>query len=246
MRQLRRLTVVCLLGSVACGWYLVASIRTADADAEAYPHVAANLELMQGHLIASLENYKLGQTPLAQAHAAHPLHEHYSNLPATFAKDHADLNKLVQEMLARLPQSLSAKVDIETYATQVQDAARLLEQVGMILIPAEIRATPTFQAAVLIHLLDEIAEEYSEAVKDAKVVNLPEYQDAFGFLQRARALREPVSTQMQDSDRQQMLALWTILEETIPSIMPPSSPKSAQAIENHVGALVTLLKGIEG
>jgi hypothetical protein len=153
---------------------------------------------------------------------------------------------LVQEMLARLPQSLSAKVDIETYATQVQDAARLLEQVGVILIPAEIRTTPTFQAAVLIHLLDEIAEEYSEAVKDAKVVNLPEYQDAFGFLQRARALREPVSTQMQDSDRQQMLALWTILEETIPSIMPPSSPKSAQAIENHVGALVTLLKGIEG
>ena len=86
MRQLRRLTVVYLLGIMAVAWYLIASVGTANAEAEAYPQVAANLEFMQGHLIASLENYKLGQTPLAQAHAAHPLHEHYRNLPAEFAK----------------------------------------------------------------------------------------------------------------------------------------------------------------
>jgi hypothetical protein len=128
----------------------------------------------------------------------------------------------------------------------VQGAAQLLEQVEMILIPAEIRTTLSFQAAVLIQLLDEVAEEYSEAVQDAKVVNLPEYQDAFGFLQRAGALREQVLTQLKDSDRQHLHALWKPLEEAIPSIMPPLPPKSAQAIESHISALVTLLKGLEG
>jgi hypothetical protein len=245
MHLLRRMTVLCLLGSVAFGWDIMASVGTAASDTDAYPSIAATLELMQGHLIASLENFMLGQTPLAQVHAAHPLHEHYRNLPAGFAKDHRDLDKLLQDTLARLPQILSDKVDIETYATQVQGAARLLEQVGIILIPAEIRTTLTFQAAVLIHLLEEIAEEYAEAVKDAKVVNLPEYQDAFGFLQRARTLGEPVAAQMKIADRQHMQALRNALEEAIPGIMPPTSPKSSQAVERHIASLVTLLRGVK-
>lgn len=243
MRLLQRLTVLCLLGSMAFGGDIVACAGSPEADPDAFPHIAAHLELMQGHLIASLENYKLGQTALAQAHAAHPLHEHYRQLPAAFAKDHADLDKLVQDTLARLPQSLNDNVDIHTYATQIQDTTRLLEQVSMILIPTDIHTTPAFQVAVLRHLLEEVAEEYAEAIKDATVVNLPEYQDAFGFLQRARTLKEPVAAQLKESDRQQMQALWQTLEEAIPSIMPPASPKSVQAVEAHVSALLALLTG---
>lgn len=243
MRLLRRLMLLCLLGSFLCGWAMAASGGTGRAEPNDYARIAVDLELMQGHLIASLENYKLGQTALAQAHAAHPLHEHYSDLPATFAKEHADLDKMVRETLARLSQSLNEKVDVNAYASLAQDAARLLEQVNMILIPPDTRTTAAFQAAVLVHVLEEIAEEYEEAVKDGKVVNLPEYQDAFGFLQRARALKEALAIQTTDSDRQQLQGLWQTPDGAIPNIMPPSTLKSAQAVEAHVGAVANLFKG---
>jgi hypothetical protein len=244
MRLWRCLTILCLLGSLACGAAGMASGGAANAEPHDYSRTAAKLELMQGHLIASLENYKLGQTALAQAHAAHPLHEHYSDLPAAFAKEHAELDNMVRDMLARLPQRLGENIDVNVYASHVREATRLLDQVGTILIPAEIRTTSAFQAAVLAHLLEEVAEEYDEAVEEGKVVNLPEYQDAFGFLQRARRLQEQVAAQMQEGDRQQMQALWNTLEEGIPGIMPPSSPKSARAVAAHVNAMIALFKGI--
>lgn len=242
MDSLRRLMLLCFLGSFIWAWTITASGGTGKAEPNDYARIAVDLELMQGHLIASLENHKLGQTALAQAHAAHPLHEHYSDLPASFAAEHADLDKMVRETLARLSQSLQEKVDVNAYASLVHDAARLLEQVSMILIPPDIRTTAAFQATVLVHVLEEIAEEYEEAVKDGKVVNLPEYQDAFGFLQRARTLQAPLRAQMTDGDRQRMQALWQTLDEAIPTIMPPSSPKSAQAVEAHVDAVADLLK----
>ena len=58
---------------------------------DAHLRLATNIEMMKGHLLSALENHKLGQIPLAQAHAAHPLHEEYKALPTTFRKHHAEL-----------------------------------------------------------------------------------------------------------------------------------------------------------
>jgi hypothetical protein len=97
---------------------------------------------------------------------------------------------------------------------------------------------------VLTHLLEEIEEEYEEAIQDGKVVNLPEYQDAFGFLQRARVQLEPLAIHLQDADQQQAKRVWKLLDDAIPSIMPPAAPVSAEAIEGHIKALMKILKGI--
>jgi hypothetical protein len=43
-------------------------------------------------------------------------------------------------------------------------------------------------------------------------------------------------------DQQQMQTLWNALEEAIPGVMPPASPKSPQAVQGHVNALVAILK----
>jgi hypothetical protein len=205
---------------------------------------AATLEMMQGHLIAALENHKRGQTPLAQAHAAHPLHEHYPELPDTLAGEHPALDRQLSEALAHLQQGLGSQAASGDIATQVEAASQLLDQAAGMLIPAEIRRTPAYQAGVLIALLEEVAEEYAEAVRDSKVVNLAEYQDAFGFLQRARALHEPLTARLPAEDRQRLQTLWKVLEGAMPGVMPPASPTASKAVEGHVDAITAVLKRV--
>jgi hypothetical protein len=244
MRVIPRTLSVALVWGCLLSWMIVPNSASSGEGMEEYVRVAARVKMMQGHLIASLENHKLGQTPLAQAHAAHPLHEDYGELPDTFAKAHPDLDKMVRDTLARLPQALGKETETSAYAKQVEAAIQLLDQVAIVLIPPDARKLPAFQAAVLTDLLEEIEEEYDEAVKDGKIVNLAEYQDAFGFLRRAHVVKEQLSGQVKGGDQQQMQTLWNALEEAIPGIMPPASPKSSQVVQGHVNALVAILQRI--
>jgi hypothetical protein len=218
------------------------TLGAAAAEIERDVHTVATLEMMKGHLIAALENYTRGQTPLAQAHAAHPLHEEYRELPDTLAKEHPALDRQLQEALTRLQQGLGRQVTGGDVAQQVEAASQLLDQAAGALIPAETRHAPAFQAGVLIALLDDIAEEYAEAIQDGKVVNLAEYQDAFGFLQRARALHERLAGRLPAEDRPRLQALWKALEEAMPGVMPPASPASSKAVEEHVRAITAVLR----
>jgi hypothetical protein len=239
MRRMPRLWVFLCCCGLLLAW---AAAVGAAAAMERDVHTAATLEMMKGHLIAALENSTRGHTPLAQAHAAHPLHEEYRELPDTLAKEHPALDRQLQEALTRLQQGLGSQATGGDVAQQVEATSQLLDQAAGALIPAETRRTPAFHAGVLSALLDEIAEEYAEAVQDGKVVNLAEYQDAFGFLQRARALREPLATRLPAEERARLQALWTALEEAMPGVMPPALPASAKAVEGHVSAITAVLR----
>jgi hypothetical protein len=219
-----------------------APIGAAAAGMERDVRTAATLEMMKGHLTAALENATHGQTPLAQAHAAHPLQEDYPELPDALAREHPALDGQLREALTRLPQGLGSQATGANVAQQVKAASELLDQAAGALISAETRRTPAFQAGVLSALLDSIAEEYAEAVQDGKVVNLAEYQDAFGFLQRARALHEPLAGRLPAEDRPRLQTLWKALEDAMPGVMPPASPASSEAVEGHVTALTAALK----
>jgi hypothetical protein len=242
MRLMPRLWVFLYCCGLLLAWAVPGG---AAAATERDVHTAATLEMMKGHLIAALENSTRRQTPLAQAHAAHPLHEEYRELPDTLAKEHPALDRQLQEALTRLQQGLGSQPTGGDVARQVEAASALVDQAAGALIPAETRRDPAFQAGVLSTLLDEVAEEYEEAVQDGKVVNLAEYQDAFGFLQRARALREPLATRLPAEERARLQARWTALEEAMPGVMPPASPASATAVEGHVSAITAVLRQLQ-
>ena len=117
-----------------------------------------------------------------------------------------------------------------------------LDRIIATVIPADVLKSRRFRMAVLARLLREVGEEYGEAVQAGKVVNLAEYQDAFGFLQRAKALMETLPDQFLEKDRQRLQALLQNLEEAIPGVMPPASPLSSQTVRAHTVALVELLR----
>lgn len=217
---------------------------TADAGSrtDAHLRLATNIEMMKGHLLSAVENYKLAQIPLAQAHAAHPLHEEYRALPATFRKNHAEQDKTLRETLMRLQQNVDGQRDATAYGSEVETAFHTLDRILDTVIPADVRKSRRFQLAIPARLLHEVGEEYGKAVQAGKLVNLPEYQDAFGFLQRAKAVTKTLPDAFVGNDRQRLQSLLRSLEEAIPGIMPPSTPATSEAVRKHADALVELLR----
>jgi hypothetical protein len=235
-----RIRAVPWLWSMAC----VGALSThVGAGAEMAPdvHTAVQIELMKGHLIAAVANYERGQTALAQAHAAHPLHEHHRELPASFAKARPELDGQLREALAQLQRGLGGQLAAGTAAKQAEVATQLLDEAAA-LIPADRRNAPAFQAAVLTGLLEEIGEEYEAAVEDGEVVNLAEYQDAFAFLQRARVWLQRLAARLPSDDRQALQRLWAKLEDALPAVMPLSPAASPTAVEEHLRAIAAIVK----
>jgi len=209
---------------------------------EAQLRMATTFELIKGHLISALENHKLGKIPLAQAHAAHPLHEEYQALPSSFAADHPGLDKALREALTQLQQSMGSQRHAAVMGTEAEAVFQLLDHTLQAVLPAEIRNSLQFRSAVLAHLIEEVGEEYGEAVEDGKVINVAEYQDAFGFLQRVRALLDQLAERLQTGERPPMRGLLKDLEDALPGVMPPSTPVSSEVVEKRAKALVALLQ----
>jgi hypothetical protein len=221
-------------------WWVTVAAETSWSEAQL--QIATTLERMKGHLISALENYRLGQVPLAQAHVTHPLHEEYKTLPSTFPSEHPWLDQTLREAFTRLQQSIGGHPDVAALEAEVNADIRLLDQGLRSLLGTEIFHNPRFRSALSVHLLAKIADEYDEAIKDGKVVNIAEYQDAFGFLQRLRALVEQQADRLSPADRAPIAALLKSLEAALPSIMPPSSPVSAQVVKQRTEELSELLR----
>jgi hypothetical protein len=229
--------------SMLLGLFLAPTAVAADSPwTEDQLKIATTFELMKGHLISARENAKQGKIPLAQAHAAHPLHEEYAELPSTFAADHPALDKTLREDLTRLQQSVGGGRDATALGKAVDGVFKHLDHSLRTVISADIRDSAQFRSAVVIHLVEAIEEEYDEAVDDGKVVNVAEYQDAFGFLQRVRALTNQLADGRQAGDRQQLTSLLKSLEGALPTIAPPASPVSPEVVNMEANALVALLK----
>jgi len=201
-------------------------------------HTAVQVEMMKGHLASSVANYQRGNLPLAQAHAAHPLHEHYQHaFPVHFQHEHPDVAAQLRGALTRLPRSVQASAEAGTYHGEVTHVEQLLDQALTAVVPPAVLTAPAFQAVVMAKLLEEIGAEYSAAIKHGNVVNLPEYQDAFGFLQRVKILVK----QLPRHDRQLVDAL-APLEAALPAVIPPTRPTPAPVVKQHTTALIKLLR----
>jgi hypothetical protein len=144
MRLMPRLWVFLWCCGLLLAW---AAAVGAAAAMERDVHTAATLEMMKGHLIAALENSTRGQTPLAQAHAAHPLHEEYRELPDTLAKEHPALDRQLREALTQLQQGLGSQATGGDVAQQVEAASELLDQAAGRSFPPKPAMPPPFKRA---------------------------------------------------------------------------------------------------
>lgn len=161
-------------------------------------------------------------------------------------KGHPTLEKALRQNLTDLYRDIRPGGDAQAYAERIQETFTLLDQSLKAMIPAGVLQDRTFKITLLTRLLEAVGGEYEEAIQEGKVVNLVEYQDAYGFLQRAKALALDLLGHFKAEDRRQIGSLTTELEVAMSSIIPLPPPTAPETIKEKVSVLVAILKGGRG
>lgn len=178
----------------------------------------AQLMMLEGHLKAGAALYAAGEGSQAAVHMKHPHDEIYATLApmltAWGARDiSSELNALASTVESGMPVSAveEAFISLRSAATQAAEASR-----------------PTLKETLLAaaRTLRQAADEYNEGVKDGKVVNAKEYQDAYGFtgvvverLASVEGANEAEKAAVAVSREQAALAL-----AIVPTVSPPARP----------------------
>lgn len=196
---------------------LVGLAACAPISARDQVNVAVRVEKVRAHLLATRENAAAGRWDLAATHAAHPA-EDLQPIDSALSKRDARADATLRAQLVAVRDAASAHDARVADAVAAADAT-LESALGA--IAGDAAATEAFRAAVASALLELSTTEYSDAVSDGRLVAESEYQDAYAFLARARAL-EP--------------AMGGELAAAVPAIVPPASLVDAARYETLVDA----------
>lgn len=140
------------------------------------------LALMQGHLRVGTELYAVGAADMAVTHMKHPSDELYAGLKEAFEKRGV---KGFDRELETLAKAVETKAPAEEVA-----AARAAVDMAIVKAMAAAKSDGSTTLQAVVGLLREAGEEFEVGVKDGKIVNLHEYQDAYGFTAIARDMTE--------------------------------------------------------
>jgi len=152
------------------------------------------LGLIRGHLLVGYELYTQGEVDMAITHMKHPRDELYAGLVPSIeyhgGKRFDDaLSNLADKVTSNAPQ---AEVD-EAY-----------EQLESGIKAAEALTKPDLKNTLqsIKDLIRTAGAEYALGVENGKLINLHEYQDAYGFTQIAKRRLEqlPKATRKESAD----------------------------------------------
>jgi hypothetical protein len=203
---------------------LGAAVIVVEASEETEPHVAFVLaaEQAKGHLLVSHELYRDKQAARAALHASHPIREIGNRLIGPIRAVDPELGRKTHDLLRRPGQEIEVKVSTAPHEATTEQVFAALDEAIVRVVPASVRDEPAFHRQIIRALLDEVAAEYETAVKEGRITNPVEDQDAYGFFRRAAALRgELAARSPSDSGTD---AAWKALVAVFPTATPPRHP----------------------
>lgn len=138
-----------------------------------------SLGLVEGHMRVGIELYKKGDLEAAKTHMKHPADELYAGLKPHFAELKVkDFDSELEAVAAAVGKGAPAP-EVDQFFGKLQAAIAAAR--GGDVSSHDI-------AEVAEHLVRTAAEEYAVGVKAGQVTDAHEYQDAWGFVQAAKAL----------------------------------------------------------
>jgi hypothetical protein len=143
-----------------------------------------NIEQMKGHLEQAILNKGDGNNTLTRAHILHPIVEIYDFIEAPLVTVDSNLNHTLYTSLNGLPQNIE-KLDVSQFTEEVEKSNQMLNDAIRRIVPQE---NSTLNLIVASWLFDVANTEYEGGVRDGKVIEIVEYQDASGFISRAESL----------------------------------------------------------
>ncbi|MFQ5801997.1 MAG: hypothetical protein ACE5JQ_03755 [Candidatus Methylomirabilales bacterium] len=203
---------------------------------------AANIEMMKGHLTASLENLRLGEEAMALVHASHPVAEHFDLVAPPLRARSPGFETRARTVLIGLQEQLDRGLQAVEYERVLAQVFDVLDQALDVLIPPDILAEAGFQAAIIAQLCQTASQEYRVGVREGRVATLVEYQDAFGFVQRAQILAERLKEQIPAA----VFDPLTQMARALPSVRPPQRPVPPAKVAATAGRLAQALEAVAG
>lgn len=245
-RRLKLVAGCAMLAVAACSGpqnsedasHIAAHGQDADPASDKVAYLS-QLMLMRGHLHSGASLYAAGDVEGATVHMKHPEDELYADLLPAFAAWNAS-------GFATQLQALAASVENGGAVAQV-DAG--LAAVNAAIDAAADAAAPTPKDLLLAsaQALQVAGEEFDMAVRDGKIVNAREYQDAHGFMTTALAWIErtetsdPAVREALDAARGQVVLALAVAPDVVPpEIVTTQSAtilEAAAAIEQAAATL---------
>jgi hypothetical protein len=179
----------------------------------------ANLLMIEGHLTSGFTLWSAGDHNNGQAHMGHPYAEVYAGIE----------DKLKDLGAAQFEDELEALVDAAAAGKPDTDLQALRDQISVKIDAARKAAAdgePKDEFTAIVNLLRKAGKEYGDGVKSGAVTDLHEYQDAWGFVQAAKA-RATVLDQSDNASVKQAaettLRTLAELDEAVPAVAPEAA-----------------------
>jgi hypothetical protein len=195
-----------------------------------------NIEQMKGHLEQAILNKEDGNNTLTQAHILHPIIEIYDFIEAPLVTADSNLNHTLYTSLNALSEN-AEKLDATQFTKETEKSNQMLNDAIKLIVPQE---NSTLNLIVASWLLDVANTEYEGGVRDGKIIEIVEYQDASGFISRAESLVKdsmPMLNQTMKSSAEEILNMISPLKSEIKNKADIQTPVSEikQKISNMTG-----------
>jgi hypothetical protein len=143
-----------------------------------------NIEQMKGHLEQAIVNKENGNNMLTQAHIQHPIVEIYDAIEAQLAAVDSNHNTLLLDSLSQLSNNAD-NYDLAQFKGETNGVNQILDRAIDVVAPGD---NGTLMLIVASWLLDAANTEYDSGVRNGKITQIVEYQDAMGFISRSESL----------------------------------------------------------
>lgn len=146
-------------------------------------HFASTVIKILGHLEQAIENKNSGNEDLAVAHTGHPAAELFMFISDDIADVDPDLAEKIRDELESLPSKVP-NMSSDELKNAVANIHGLLHKAvfNNAILPEEKRGDVRFWITVMLNVLEDAHEEYSEGIEvEGEVSNIIEWQDSIGF-----------------------------------------------------------------
>jgi hypothetical protein len=219
---------------------ILALAVTVPALAQNGEHVqfVANIEFIKGHLEQAVANKQTSNTPLAKAHSGHPIAEHYSLIQAEVEEHDKELNTELKGALTVLAGQVNT-LGASEFQNQATIISGMLDDAGKLVISATEKNDAKFNAAVMASILKVAGNEYEEAVENGTIKALVEYQDAMGFISRAKATYDTsVKAAVQTHEDEEIVKFFELLDTRI------AAKADSEEISTAIGGIIHELEEV--
>jgi len=192
--------------------------------------VEKRVAFMSGHVVAGLKLFRAGAPDQAAKHLLHPVSE-------THEAERAGINKL--GFKGEIFEKVSKALDEGKPAAEVEPMLKKAEQ-NINLLQKNAGGDP---AEIIEYLMDTVDEEYEIGVKNGKITDPGEYQDAYGF----SVVALNIAKQVKSKETKNLISALNSLINLWPKKGPlaDSTPTSVEKVKGQTAKVVNALVAIK-